>query len=42
VQGIKKFLKHLGIGGHGYILIRRDFCVAMRKQIHSYAATNVG
>jgi len=41
VQGIEKFFEHLRISRHGYILIRRDFSVAMCKQIHSYAAPDV-
>src|SRR5258708_29112656 len=42
VQGIEKFLEHLRIGRHGYVLIRCDFRVAMRKQVHGYAAPDVG
>ena len=42
VQGIEKFLEHLRIGRHGHILIRRDFGVTMRKQVHGYTAPNVG
>jgi len=42
VQRIEKFLEHLRIGRHGYVLIRCDFRVAMRKQVHGYAATDVG
>ncbi len=36
VQGIEKFLEHLRIGRHGYVLIRCDFRVAMRKQVHGW------
>src|SRR5216684_1362340 len=42
VQGIEKFLEHLRIGRHGYILIRRDFGVAVCKQVHGYAPPDIG
>src|SRR5258708_34346360 len=41
VHGIEKSLEHLRIGRHGYVLIRCDFRVAMRKQAHGYAAPDV-
>jgi hypothetical protein len=33
VQRIEKFAKHLGIRGDRYVLVRRDFRVAVRKQV---------
>ena len=42
VQGIEKFLKHLRVRRHGHVLIRRDFSVAMRKQVDGYAASDIG
>jgi hypothetical protein len=42
VQSIEKFPKHLRIGIYRYVLIRRDFCVAVRKQVDGYAAPDVG
>src|SRR5260370_17577516 len=41
VQGIEKFLEHLRIGRHGYVLIRCDFRVAMRKQVDGDATPDV-
>src|SRR5713226_9393140 len=42
VQGIEKFLEHLRVGRDGNVLVGRDFGVAMRKKVHSYAAPDVG
>src|ERR1035438_10026954 len=41
VQGIDKFLEHLRISSHRYVLIRRYLCVAMCKQIHSDTSPDV-
>src|SRR5260370_22231860 len=41
VQGIEKFLEHLRISSHRYVLIRRYLGVAMCKQIHSYTSPDV-
>src|ERR1035441_4502398 len=41
-QGIEKLLKHLRIGRYRYVLIRRDFGVAMGQQVHGYTAPDVG
>src|SRR5579864_5469130 len=42
LQSIEKFLEHLRIGCHGYVLVRCDFGVAMHKQIDSDASPDVG
>src|SRR5260370_21022956 len=42
VQGIEKLLEHLRSGGHGYVLVRRDFGVAVWKQVHGYAPPDIG
>jgi hypothetical protein len=41
-HGVENFLEHVRIGRHGDVLIRRDFGVAMRKQVHGYTAPDVG
>jgi hypothetical protein len=41
VQAIEKFLEHVRIGRYGHVLVRRDFGIAMRKQIHGYTAPDV-
>src|SRR5882762_1915013 len=42
IQGIENFPEHVRIGRHGYLLIRGDLGVSMRKQVHGNAATDVG
>jgi hypothetical protein len=42
LQRIEKLPEHLGVGGHGHVLLRRDLAVAMRQQVHRDAASDVG
>src|ERR1700722_10549875 len=42
VQRIEKLAKHLGIRCDRYVLVRRDFRVAVRKQVDSDAPADVG
>ena len=42
VQGVEKFLEHLCVCGDGNVLVRRDFGVAMGKEIDGNATADVG
>src|ERR1700722_8371513 len=41
VQRIEKLAKHLGIRGDRYVLVRRDFRVAVRKQVERDRAAKI-
>jgi hypothetical protein len=41
IQRIEKFAKHLGVRGDRYVLVRRDFRVAVRKQVDCDRAAKI-
>ncbi len=41
LESIKRLSQHVRVGGHGNVPIRADLGIAVRQQVHRYAAADV-